>query len=494
MDSGCVGARGAGTGGASFGGAGAGGSGTRGANSGDAGAGGAGAGGASSGDAGAGGTGARGASFGGAGAAGAVSGLQALGLPSSPPVHSQSPTVNGPTFPPPDSAPAVSSPPQSQSSPPVVPHDWTNRCPPCARPSSPISGLRTILFCSSPRCSPPVSVLPSPPESSLTVSSHPITDYYRVARPVVSCILASLVTDPRASPSSVSALTAAIAGFASTRRLDYATCVVAAPPPLSVGGESALGCDILEDRQFEVDFLAAASPSLCAMLLSLEGDPTALDIPTPRTYREAWHDTLRSTLRDLGFRPSSADPSLFVRTGSTPFFMLVYVDGLVFPIADRAALAEVLRRFRFQFSTTQPTPLAIDHRLTGPFPDEPFESSGPYVELVDFLVHLMTCTRSDLAFPLSVLSCFVATGRHRPVRRTAAVRVAKYLATTSGMGLVLGGTQPVVLTAHSYSSYADDVETKRSTQGYYFSLGAGAVSWRSTRSSSVASSSAEAEI
>ncbi|CAI7818461.1 unnamed protein product, partial [Closterium sp. NIES-53] len=585
MDSGCVGARGAGTGGASFGGAGAGGSGTRGANSGDAGAGGAGAGGASSGDAGAGGTGARGASFGGAGAAGAARGAgavgagevgvaAALGLPSSPPVHSQSPTVNGPTFPPPDSAPAVSSPPQSQSSPPVVPHDWTNRCPPCARPSSPISGLRTILFCSSPRCSPPVSVLPSPPESSLTVSSHPITDYYRVARPVVSCILASLVTDPRASPSSVSALTAAIAGFASTRRLDYATCVVAAPPPLSVGGESALGCDILEDRQFEVDFLAAASPSLCAMLLSLEGDPTALDIPTPRTYRyyvgtvpppranvvddmwifklkrppgsppvfraryvarafgqregvnffqtfastpkittlrvllhvaaqrdyevhsldfstalrrqvyglrqspREWHDTLRSTLRDLGFRPSSADPSLFVRTGSTPFFMLVYV----------------LRRFRFQFSTTQPTPLAIDHRLTGPFPDEPFESSGPYVELVDFLVHLMTCTRSDLAFPLSVLSCFVATGRHRPVRRTAAVRVAKYLATTSGMGLVLGGTQPVVLTAHSYSSYADDVETKRSTQGYYFSLGAGAVSWRSTRSSSVASSSAEAEI
>ncbi|CAI7754913.1 unnamed protein product, partial [Closterium sp. NIES-54] len=58
------------------------------------------------------------------------------------------------------------------------------------------------------------------------------------------------------------------------------------------GTQSALGvwwlpilC--LEDRQFELEFLATASPSLCAMLLSPEGDLDALDIPTPCTYREA---------------------------------------------------------------------------------------------------------------------------------------------------------------------------------------------------------------
>ncbi|CAI7819870.1 unnamed protein product [Closterium sp. NIES-53] len=54
-----------------------------------------------------------------------------------------------------------------------------------------------------------------------------------------------------------------------------------------------------------------------------------------------WHDTLRSTLRDLGFRPSSADPSLFFCASSTPFFILVYVDDLVFATVDRAALTEV---------------------------------------------------------------------------------------------------------------------------------------------------------
>ncbi|CAI7841068.1 unnamed protein product [Closterium sp. NIES-54] len=154
----------------------------------------------------------------------------------------------------------------------------------------------------------------------------------------------------------------------------------------------------------------------------------------------------------------------------------------------------VLQRFGFQVSATQPTPLAVDHRLTGPFPNEPFEPSAPYPELVGCLMYLMTFTCPDLAYPLSVLSCFVGPGRHRLVHWTAVVRVATYLVTTSGMGLLLGGNRPVELTGHCDSSYADDVETQRSTQGYCFSLRAGAVSWRSTRSSSVASSSAKAEI
>ncbi|CAI7783445.1 unnamed protein product, partial [Closterium sp. NIES-54] len=223
-----------------------------------------------------------------------------------------------------------------------------------------------------------------------------------------------------------------------------------------------------------------------------------------------WHDTLRSTLRDLRFRPSSADPSLFVRAGSTPFFILVYVDELVFATPDRAALAEVkselqkrhtctdlgeLQRYLgLQITRDRAARTITLTQLTGPFPDEPFEPSGPYPELVGCLMYLMTFTRPDLAYPLSFLSRFVGPGRHCHVHWTAAVRVAKYLATTSGMGLVLGGTRPVELIGLCDSSYADDVETQRSTQGHCFTLGAGAVSWRSARSSSVASPSAEAEI
>ncbi|CAI7788096.1 unnamed protein product, partial [Closterium sp. NIES-54] len=51
-----------------------------------------------------------------------------------------------------------------------------------------------------------------------------------------------------------------------------------------------------------------------------------------------WHDTLRTTLAYLGFAPSTADPSLILRTYTSLllFYILVYVNDLVFASADTA--------------------------------------------------------------------------------------------------------------------------------------------------------------
>ncbi|CAI7880516.1 unnamed protein product [Closterium sp. NIES-54] len=56
-----------------------------------------------------------------------------------------------------------------------------------------------------------------------------------------------------------------------------------------------------------------------------------------------WHDTLRTPLAALGFAPSTADPSLFLRTDTLlpPFYVLVYIDDLVFATANTEALALV---------------------------------------------------------------------------------------------------------------------------------------------------------
>ncbi|CAI7876811.1 unnamed protein product, partial [Closterium sp. NIES-53] len=193
-----------------------------------------------------------------------------------------------------------------------------------------------------------------------------------------------------------------------------------------------------------------------------------------------WHDTLRTTLAALGFAPSSADPSLFLRTDtSLPlFYILVYV----------------LQRFDFTYSSPQATPLSTRHSLSALPSDESVEPSGLYPELVGCLMYLMTCTRPDLAYPISILARYFAPGRHRPEHMAAAKRVLRYLCSTSGMGLVLGGRRQVVLTGHTDASWADDQATQRSSQGYTFSLGSGSVLWRSTRSSSVLGSSCEAEI
>ncbi|CAI7810794.1 unnamed protein product [Closterium sp. NIES-53] len=185
-----------------------------------------------------------------------------------------------------------------------------------------------------------------------------------------------------------------------------------------------------------------------------------------RQVPREWHDTLRTTLAALGFAPATADPSLFLHTDTSlpPFYVLVYV----------------LQRFGFQFSSPQPTPLSTSHSLSAPPSDESVEPSGPYPELVGCLMCLVTCTRPDLTYPLSLLARYVALGRHRKVHWDAAKRVLCYLCSTSGMGLVLGGRGPVVLTGHEDASWVDDSATQGSSQGYTFSLGFGSVSWRST--------------
>ncbi|CAI7742876.1 unnamed protein product, partial [Closterium sp. NIES-54] len=118
----------------------------------------------------------------------------------------------------------------------------------------------------------------------------------------------------------------------------------------------------------------------------------------------------------------------------------------------------VLQCFGFRYSSPQSTPLPTGHSLSAPPSDESVEPSDPYPELVGCLM------------------------------------VLRYLCGFSGMGLVLGGRAPVVLTGHADACWVDDLVTQRSSQGYTFSLGSGSISWWSTCASSVPSSSCGAEI
>ncbi|CAI7883824.1 unnamed protein product [Closterium sp. NIES-54] len=97
-----------------------------------------------------------------------------------------------------------------------------------------------------------------------------------------------------------------------------------------------------------------------------------------RQASREWHDTLRTTLVALGFAPSTADSLLFLRTDTSlpPFYILVYVDDLVFATADTEALTLVLQHFGFQFSLPQPTPLFTSHSLSAPPSDESVEPSA----------------------------------------------------------------------------------------------------------------------
>ncbi|CAI7733443.1 unnamed protein product [Closterium sp. NIES-53] len=162
----------------------------------------------------------------------------------------------------------------------------TARRVPCPRPP-PVPGTHTMTLRPS---SVPLRVpLPPPPESSIPAVPDPESDHVRVASPTVSCLLATAVTDPSFDSTAASALVAELLDFAAAYRLDYATALIVesayASPP-SVGGECALGTNVLEDMQEDFECLAAAVPRFASMLLAPEGDPDAQDIPTPRSYAE----------------------------------------------------------------------------------------------------------------------------------------------------------------------------------------------------------------
>ncbi|CAI7843728.1 unnamed protein product [Closterium sp. NIES-54] len=266
-------------------------------------------------------------------------------------------------------------------------------------------------------------VLLEPPASSLPHVLDPESDLALAASPTVIRLLATVVTDPEFQSTAAFALVTELIKFAARSRLDYIASLLTefdqrqgvdffqtfSPTPkmttlwvlLHVAAQHdyelhslEFSTDILQGGlheeislrcppDFTGSFPAGTQWSLWRPVYSLRQAP------------QEWHNT-PTTLAALGFSPSTADPSLFLRTGTTllPFYIIVYVNDLVFAIADTEALAldraqrtitltqshmvnQVLQSFGFQFSSPQPTTLSIGHSLSAPPSDESAEPSCP---------------------------------------------------------------------------------------------------------------------
>ncbi|CAI7786394.1 unnamed protein product [Closterium sp. NIES-53] len=272
--------------------------------------------------------------------------------------------------------------------------------------------------------------LPSPPASSLTDGPNPESDLVLAASSTVPRLLATFVSDPSLESAATSALVAELADFAAACRLNYATSLVAESESdcsPSVGGECALGTNVLEDREEDLEYFAAAlQTAMDAEMASRKSTSTYIDAvcpsranivdgmwifrgvdffqtfsPTPKMttlqgslHKEIWlrrppgftgsfpagtqwslwrsvyglrheprewHDTLRTTLAALGFAPSTADPSLFLRTDTSlpPFYVLVYVKDLVVATTDTEALALVKSELQKRHTYTDLGPSAL---------------------------------------------------------------------------------------------------------------------------------------
>jgi hypothetical protein len=259
-----------------------------------------------------------------------------------------------------------------------------------------------------------------------------------------------------------------------------------------------------------------------------------------------WNENIHNFLTSIGFFRLESDYGLYCRgSGATLELITVYVDDILVAAQKlervqqiKAALMKkyemvdygeaksilgisihrdwdagtltleqteyidsILTRFRCQNSNGAPSPLDKDlpPLSNSDCPSTPSElqdmATVPYREAVGSLMHVMVCSRPDIACAVGVLSRFL----HNPGRAhwTAVLRLLKYLKRTRLYGLRYRKLSPSLLPGdlHGYcdSDWAADRDNYLSTSGWVFLMNGAAISWQSKKGRSPAQSSCEAE-
>ena len=98
----------------------------------------------------------------------------------------------------------------------------------------------------------------------------------------------------------------------------------------------------------------------------------------------------------------------------------------------------------------------------------------PYASAVGSLMYAQVCTRPDIAFAVGTL------GQSNPGidHWKAAKKVIRYLQGTKDYELMYRRTSNLKVVGYSDSDFAGCVDSCKSTSGYIFILGGGAISWR----------------
>lgn len=117
--------------------------------------------------------------------------------------------------------------------------------------------------------------------------------------------------------------------------------------------------------------------------------------------------------------------------------------------------------------------------------------SRPYASLVGSLMYAQVCTRPDIAFVVSLLGRFQSNAGE--AHWNAAKRVVRYLQRTKDYKLSYKRGEVFELQGYSDSDFAGCPDSLKSTSSYVFLLAEGAVSWKSVKQSTVASSTMHAE-
>jgi hypothetical protein len=246
----------------------------------------------------------------------------------------------------------------------------------------------------------------------------------------------------------------------------------------------------------------------------------------------AWYSKLKSFFIKEGFQRCSSEHTLFTKAEEGGKFLVVsvYVDDLIYSgndetmfkrfkhsmkqefdmsdlgrmkyflgvevvqgsegifINQRKYANEVLERFGMEHCNPVKNPVVPGFKL-GKDEDGTSVDATTYKQMVGSLMYL-NATRPDLAYVLSLISRFME--RPTKLHQQAIKRVLRYLKGTAELGIFYKRGEEKLM-AYSDSDYAGDIDDRKSTSGYVFLLGSGAVAWSSKKQPVVTLSTTEAE-
>ncbi|KJK73492.1 hypothetical protein H634G_11271 [Metarhizium anisopliae BRIP 53293] len=143
-------------------------------------------------------------------------------------------------------------------------------------------------------------------------------------------------------------------------------------------------------------------------------------------------------------------------------------------LSQKGYIEKVLKDFGMCEAKPQYTPMKTDQIETPEGYEPTDEIKTWYAKAIGSLMYAMLGTRPDIAYAVSYCSRFLA--KPTEAHRAAVKRIMRYLKATIDLCLVYEGEiEP--LTGFTDSDWAGDRETRRSTSGYVFNLGSGAISW-----------------
>ena len=240
----------------------------------------------------------------------------------------------------------------------------------------------------------------------------------------------------------------------------------------------------------------------------------------------AWYKKIDSYFVHNGFQRCPFEHTLYIRSVDSDNILIVclYVDDLIFTINNSKMIAEfreamvkcfdmtdlglmsyflgieviqqddgifisqkkyaadVLKKFKMENSKSISIPVEEKLKLKKDSDEKRIDSTY-YKSLIGSLIYLIA-TIPDIVFGVGLLSRFMEEPHACPLQ--GAKRILRYIKGTLTEGIFYANTKVVKLVGHTDSDWAGDVETRKSTSGYTFHLGTGAISWSSKKQPVVA--------